>query len=601
MVGSESQTEEIDEDNLDGPKIGRRTTFKLLAMAGLPTALAGCQGGDGNGGNGNGGNGGNGNGGNGGNGNGGNGVSNDGNAEDAQVGGEIEISMQKDQFDHLHPLLVDHSQARAIVNNIRSTLLEISEEGEIVGDVATDWTYDGTSLEFDIREDVVFHNGDQLTAQDIVYSIETLQGMDESPIVGQTSPIQSVEAPDDTTVSMELDQPNAAILAFLTTEGGVSSTISQRALEEMGEDEYDRFPVSTGPYELTDRQQGVSLTLEKHDDYFETDENDTQLPYLDRITVNLIPEPSTAWSALNSGEVHYVETLPPEIASQAEDMGDIDVFPIHAGRWFSYYMLCNDPADHPEAAEIAGGPGEYADNWSGEEIHTSDKRVRKALAMAIDREELVERAYQGWAKPAHSLWNPDIQWLHEEEPEPGQYYDPEEAERLLDEAGLTGDPRLTVEAPALPERERELTILEQQFADIGVELKPVVLDPGSFWGRIYNFEDQFAGYLGTRDFDPYFSSYRQLNAPRMDDGVAKGIWNRGLFINEEFASLMEESLQATSQEKRKETYDQAMDIFHEEAPMAMTVFPSTPRAKASNLKGVGMQVGLSNFHRAYLE
>jgi peptide/nickel transport system substrate-binding protein len=509
--------------------------------------------------------------------------------------------MQKDQFDHLNPLLVDHSQARAVVNNIRSTLLRLNEDAEIVGDVASDWTYEGTSLTFDIRENVVFHNGDQLTAEDIVFSIETLQGMDASPIVGQTSPIQSVEAPDDTTVQMELKQPNAAILAFLTTEGGVSSTISKTALEEMGEDEYDRFPVSTGPYKITDRQQGVSLTLEKNDDYFEEDKNGTQLPYLDQITINLIPEPSTAWSALNSGEVQYVETLPPEIASQAEEVGDIDVFPIHAGRWFSYYMLCNDPADHPEAAEIAGGPGEYDDIWSGQQIHTSDKRVRDALAKAIDREELVKRAYQGWAKPAHSLWNPDLQWLYEEEPEPGQYYDPEEAERLLDEVGLTGDPRLTIEAPALPERERELTILEQQFADIGVELKPVVLDPGSFWGRIYNFKDQFAGYLGTRDFDPYFSSYRQLNAPRMDDGVAKGIWNRGLFINEEFSSLMEESLQATDQESRKEAYEQAMEIFHEEVPMAMTVFPSTPRAKASNLKGVGMQAGLSNFHRAYLE
>jgi peptide/nickel transport system substrate-binding protein len=64
---------------------------------------------------------------------------------------------------------------------------------------------------------------------------------------------------------------------------------------------------------------------------------------------------------------------------------------------------------------------------------------------------------------------------------------------------------------------------------------------------------------------------------------------------------MEESLQATDQESRKEAYEQAMEIFHEEVPMAMTVFPSTPRAKASNLKGVGMQAGLSNFHRAYLE
>jgi len=590
-TSSKHSFNEGDTETLSGPTIDRRTTLQLLAAAGLPAAVAGCLGDDGDAddpsGDPN------------------ETSDNSGDSDDSdatgRAGGEIDISLQKDQFNHLHPYLVDHSQARALVNNIRSTLLKINQDGEIVGDIATDWTYEGSNLEFEIRDDVVFHNGDELTADDIVYSIQTLQGMDESPLIAQASPIEGVEAPDETTVKMELTQPNAAMLAFLTTEGGVSSTISKGAIEEMGEDEFDRFPVSTGPYKVAERDQGVSLTLEKHDDYFETDDDETQLPYLDRVTVNLIPEPSTAWSGLRSGEIQYVESLPAEIAEQAEQGGDVDVFPIHAGRWYGLYMLCNDPADYPEAAQIAGGDGDYADNWADRELHTTDPRVRKAIAKAIDREELVDRAYQGWAKPAHSLWNPDISWLYEEEPDPGQYYDPEGAEELLDEAGLTGDPRLTIEIPALPAREREMTILEQQFQDVGIKMNPVTLDPGAYWPRIYNFEDMTAAYIGTRDFDPYFSSYRQFNAPRVDDGVRKGIWNRGLFMNEEFTENIEASLTATDQDDREEVLNQAMEVFHEEAPMAMTVFPSTPRAKASSLKNVGMQVGLSNFHRAYLE
>lgn len=587
-TSSENSDVDRDTEALSGPSIDRRTTLQLLAAAGLPTALAGCQGGD-----------------DGGDGDNTEDLGDSGDSDDSdgagQAGGEIDISMQKDQITHMHPYLVDHSQARAIVNNVRSTLLKINQDGEIVGDIATDWTYEGSNLEFEIRDDVVFHNGDELTADDIVYSIETLQGMDESPLIAQASPIESVEAPDETTVTMELTQPNAAMLAFLTTEGGVSSTINKRAIEEMGEDEYDRLPISTGPYKVTEREQGVTLTLEKHDEYFETDDEGTQLPYLDSITVNLIPEPSTAWSGLRSGDIQYVESLPAEIADQAEQGDDINVFPIHAGRWYSLFMLCNDPADYPEVAPIAGNEGDHDDKWADRELHTSDKRVRKAISMAIDRDELVERAYQGWAKPAHSLWNPDITWLHEEEPDPGQYYDPERAEELLEEAGLTGDPRLTLDVPALPAREREMTILEQQFQDVGIEMNPVILDPGAYWPRIYNFEDMAAAYIGTRDFDPYFSSYRQLNAPRVDDGVQKGIWNRGLFVNEEFTEHIEASLTATDQDERKEVLDQAMEVFHGEVPMAMTVFPSTPRAKASSLKNVGMQVGLSNFHRAYLE
>lgn len=594
---------DFDNRDVEGPIIDRRTTLRLLAAGGatgMAGALAGCSGGsddetDTGGDGGDGGSDGSG-------GDTGTSTATEEPPESNQLGGDIEIAFLTDQIEHLHPYRVSHGESRAIANNVRNSLLRFNRNAEIVGDVASDWTLpDDTTYEFTIRDDVTFHNGDQLTASDLKYSFEYLMDMKESPVQSKVSKVDSVEAPDDTTLVVNLSSPEAPFLTFLTRTGAVGSTISKRAIEEKGEDKYDRMPVSTGPYKVTDRKVGRYVQLERHEEYHRTDENGNTLPYLDSIKVNLIPEPTTAWTALNTDSVQYVDRLPPELARQAEQAKRIDVTGANAAEWYSICPLCADPADHPEWAAIAGGDEEPTDKWQGKDVPTLDKRVRKAMALAVDREGLVERAYHGWAKPAHTLWNPSIAWLYDEEPDPGQYYDPERAKELLDEAGYTGDPRFTVKMVGLPEREREMTVLQEQFKQVGIDAQPVVNQPSEYWPRIYDFTEQLAMYSGSNDTDPWDSWFKQLHTPMEKDGVQLGIWNRGLYSNEEVDVAIEKSSSIPVRAERKQVVRDGMEHFFEETPHIMTVYPQTPRASSSSLKNVGVQLGLSDFARAYLK
>jgi peptide/nickel transport system substrate-binding protein len=580
----------FDKEDIEGPKVDRRTTIRLLGTAGMvgaATALAGCSG---------------------------NGSDNGSDAtstntqegsEVAQnrIGGQVEAALFTDGLAHLHPYLADTGPARGVANNIRNSLLKINKNGEIVGDVAEDWTFpDDTTFEFDIRTGVQFHNGESLSATDLKYSIEYLQGLEESPIAPKVSVVDSVEVPNDTTLVINLRKPMAPFITFCTRTGGVGSTINQTAIEEMGRDSYDRQPISTGPFQISEWETGEYILLERFDEYFETDGSGNQLPYLDELRFNFIPESSSAWSAMNSEEVQYLDRLSPTLASQAENAEYLRVFGINRAEWFSLMMLANDPQEKKEWAQyVSGEDTTFTDKWQGGEIPTGDPRVRKAIAKALDREDIAQRAYQGWAQPAHTLWNPSIAWLYQENPEPGQYYAPDEARQLLDEAGYTGDTRFTAQLIGLPEREREMTVVQEQLSEVGIDIEVVNLEPSSYWVRVYEYTDQLAGYAGTNDIDPFEAWAKQLHTPEEVDGTAFGIWNEGLYSNGQLDQYIEESMHTLDREERKHICRDAMEVFVEDAPHAMTVFPETPRVINNQLQGVGTQIGLNNFHSAYLQ
>jgi peptide/nickel transport system substrate-binding protein len=593
--------EDIERADLEGPKIDRRTTVKLLGAAGM-TGLAGCTGGDGSSG-GDGGDGGSGDGGS------GDGSSGDGGSEtdspaasDASRGGSIEAGWAFDAVEMLDPHYVDVYQQITIFSNIFSGIVKINRDGEIVGDLAEDWTLpDETTYEFTLREGVTFHNGDTLDAEAAKWSIERLMSLEDSPHVGKVADIESVEAPDATTLRVNLQAPVAPFITFMTRGPGRAGTIVNRTAVEEDAERYRRFPVGSGPFELTDRSSGESLTLTAFDDYWETDEDGNSLPYLEEVTINLIPEPSTMWSALSTGGIHYADEVPPQNAKQSENMSGVDVSGFSSGEWSAIALLCNDPASDEWATRqsYASGNDEPTDRWEGEDIPTTDPQVRRAVALAIDREELVQKAYFGYAEPAHSLINPAIAWAYDEQPENAQVYDPERAEELLDEAGYTGDPRFTTRILGTPTDERVMTVIQQQLADVGIDVELNVQQESSYWDNIYLYNHMMAMYGGGGDIDPWMSWWKQLRTP-MEEG-SSGAWQKNVYSNEAFDEALSESYNTPNREERRQYVKEAEQIFLQDNPFAMTTFPLTPKGRVSALMNVGNQAGLSNFHRAYLE
>lgn len=569
----------FDTEALDGPRIDRRTATKLLAAGGL-SGLAGCSGGGDTG---------------------GEGTESGSGSSDASGsgGGSIAAGWNIDEIEYLDPHYIDKGQEIYLSSNIYSGLVKIGADGAIVGDLANDWTLpDSSTYVFDLKEGATFHNGDPLDAEAVKASFERLMSLDDSPHLGKVSSVESITAEDATTLRISLSETVGPFISFLTRGPGRAGTIVHADEATANPDEYNRMPVGSGAFELVERESGEYLQLEAHDGYFGTDEDGNSLPYLDSVRIDLIPEPSTMWTAMRGGEIDYSISIPAQNAGQAESMSSLDVVGTNPGAWFCIAPLCNDPAE-VEWQQYASGAGEATDEWADEDLPTTDARVRQAIAMAIDREALVERAFFGYAEPAHSVFNPAIAWLYEETPDPGQYYDPEAAQQLLDEAGYTGDPRMSLSLLGTPTDERRMTVVQEMLSQVGIEVELNVQQESAYWDNLYRYENELVMYDGYVDIDPWMSLWKQLKTP-VESGSA-GAWQANLYQNPEFNDLLEEDYRTSDVETRTDLLRQAEDLFLEDAAWAMTTFPLIPKASASTLVGVGNQAGLSNFHTARIE
>jgi peptide/nickel transport system substrate-binding protein len=569
----------VDKSDLEGPRIDRRTATKLLAAGGL-SGLAGCSGGGGGG---------------------------DENTESMEStesadesassgGSSITAGWNIDQIEYLDPHYVDKGQEIYLQSNIYSGLVKIGSDGGIVGDLASDWTLpDSSTYVFDLKEGGTFHNGDPLDAEAVKASFERLMSLDDSPHLSKLSAVDSITAEDETTLRISLSETVGPFISFLTRGPGRAGTIVHAPTATESPEEYNRMPVGSGAFELTERESGEYLQLEAHDGYFGTDDEGNALPYLDSIRVNLIPEPSTMWTAIRGGEIDYSISIPAENAGQAESMGELNVVGTNPGAWFCVAPLASNPSE-VDFAQFSTGSAQVTDKWADQDLPTTDVRVRQAIAMAIDREALVERAFFGYAEPAHSLFNPAISWLYEEEPDPGQYYDPEAAQSLLDEAGYTGDPRMTLTLLGVPGDERRMTVVQEMLSQVGIEVELNVQQSSAYWDNLYSYENALVMYDGYVDIDPWMTMWKQLKTPT-ENGSA-GAWQANLYSNPDFDSALEQDYATSDFDERAEIMQQAEEMFLEDAAWAMTTFPLIPKASTADLTGVGNQAGLSNFHTA---
>lgn len=570
----------IDTRALEGPSIDRRTTLKILGAAGM-AGLAGCTGG-----------------GDGGSGNSGGGSTKEKEGSAAKKGGSIQAGFQTDNLEFLDPHYVDKGAQMQVISNVFSGLLKIDEENKIVGDLAKDWKIpDKTTYIFTLREGVTFHNGDPLKAKQVKWSLDRLKSNEKSEHHGKVTTVDSVEASGEHEVTIKMSEPTAPFLAFMTNVPGRAGSIVHKSAEKNSK-AYNKKPIGSGPFKVKSRSMGESLTLAKYDDYWETDDEGKQLPYLDEVKIRLIPEPSTLWSAISSESIHHCAQITGQFAKQGENMSSLNVRKTSSGDWSCIAPLGSDPAKEPKKAKIASGYDKVTTKWKGKELPTANKKVRQAIAMAIDRDEIVKKAYFGYAVPAHSVFNPTMSMVYEEKPEPGQYHDPKKAKQLLDDAGYTGNPRFSFKLLGMPEYKRWMTIIQQQLSDVGIKVELDIQQPSSYWDAIYRYEHMVTTYGGSTDIDPYMTWWKQLGTP--DPETSLGVWQKSMMYDKKFDDALLKSFKTPKPEKRKQYIRQAEKIFLDEAMYAMTVFMLKAKIDVASLKNVGIQVGLSNFHRAHL-
>ena len=304
------------------------------------------------------------------------------------------------------------------------------------GLLAESWeTPDDTTIVFNIRKGVNWHdkapmNGRELTAQDIEYNLHRVSalgsGFTEPSPLGwiKDLPLESIGATDKWTVVVKLKEPRLDALMNLTL-GQTGNILPPEVIKQYGDVKDWRNLVGTGPYMMTEWVEGSSVTYEKNPNYWKDDEKypGNRLPYTDKIRTLIIPENATAMAALRSRQLDYVGTCGHLIKSP-DQIGSLQRTNPEIVQWSLFGR-----SDNSFAMDVTKPPFD-------------DLRVRKAMQTALDPEtfnltflrgEGVSTPH-GWvAVPGYHIpfaeWPAEVKKVFD--------YDPEGAEALLDEAGLT--------------------------------------------------------------------------------------------------------------------------------------------------------------------
>jgi peptide/nickel transport system substrate-binding protein len=413
------------------------------------------------------------------------------------MGGTLTIGINADEIVHTHPFMTSLVDDNNLADPIYSHLWRYNDDYEIIGDAAEDWEYiDDTTLRVKIRENITFHKGyGQATSEDVRYSLDLLGETEQSPNTSQRKEwIETIETPDDYTVLIKHPHVFAPYIPLTTSRPMLGRLVSREAYEELGFDGFQDMPIGSGPFVLTERNRGDSFTLEKHDDWHKTDDNGNQLPYLDKIEGKLIPEPATLFNALRTGEVDWVNKLTFELFQSADQEDQLNAYPVEIGGFLAVTMMCSNPAEVADKAVLAGY-FEEAEEYNDFEPVTLDVEVRKAISKAIDRKDVSERGTFGIGRPNHLLWPASISHIWEDDEtgsqlrdEPSHVYAPDEAERILEEAGYTGDPRLELTFLVNKPNERVGQVIAEHLRNVGIKTNLRVLESASFWPEFYSYK-----------------------------------------------------------------------------------------------------------------
>ena len=538
-MSNEEPNAELTPEALSGPVIDRRTTLTLLSGTAMG-GLAGCVGGGGD--------------------------------ETATEGGESESmpgeSMQGGRLtagwftgsiDTLDPPYISVGQYFQVAANVFNGLVTLNEDLTVRGDLASDWevTNEGATIEFDLREGVTFHNGDEFTAADVEYTIRrTIE--EEAPAASKLGSLKPVDddgvvVDGDYSVTLNFEEPLAPALIYLTRGPGRAATIvSKSAIEEMGVDQYAVEPVGTGPFEVANHDVGSKLELDAYDDYFKTDDEGNQLPYLDGVDIEMIPEASTLVSALRSGDIDFANLVPLQSLDQIEGADGVALDQAPGVNWYGLAM--NEQKD----------------------IFAS-RKARLGIAKLIDNEKFVETAYFGNALPDTGPINKATNWVWREDKPTDQEYAPEEGQQLVEEAGIDG---ASFSILVTQGDTREAKAMRQQLNAAGFDVSLEQVTSSTYWERYQNldYDTTIAGSVG--DPDPDQSLWNFYRKP--DEG---GVWNWVDFNDDEVHRLLAEQRRQLDREARKETLHQLEDRLIEQVPQAYLIHQNDITAVSSSVSG----------------
>ena len=405
----------------------------------------------------------------------------------------------------LHPLLVTDKPSIEITRLIADSLVDHGPDLKYVPRLAESWEIspDGRVVTFHLRQGVRWHDGEPLSSADVLFTYRAAAdpATGASRLLSDFSLVESVEAPDDHTVVVTYDAPFSPAL-----QGWEKLLILPRHLFPDGEvtgDDFGRQPIGSGPFRLHHWTSGQEVVLEANEDYWRG------RPHLDRVVFRVIPDARTAWGALLAGELDLT------VVPSGDETPDADRL----------------PGDRQLRLQSAASLGVEMLLWNadGSNPFFADRRVRRAMTLALDRQGFLAAVLHGRGTVATSTFPPGT-WAHHDGIEPLPH-DPGEAARLLEEAGWhlpegesvrrkAGTPfRFTaLYYQKNVDRGRVALLLQDALGRIGVQMEVVPLEWAALLERVRDrrFESLVHGWSLDLDPDPFDFFHSSQHAAGMN-------------------------------------------------------------------------------------
>ncbi len=411
-----------------------------------------------------------------------------------------------------------------VYRNVFDNLVTRDATGRIVGQVATEWKYESdTQVLFTLRQGIRFEDGSPLTPEDVVFTIKRITDPAfKSPQLSQFDQIVAAEAVGADKVRLTTKSAYPVLLAQLTK----LSIVPKAVVEKLGNDGFNQKPMGSGPYRITGFQRGVKVEMAANPGYWRG------APPFPKVEMRPVGNEETRIADVRTGRADIVRVTLTDTADGLKGDPQVKVLfsPVERVTMFALNALT--------------GP-------------TTDVRVRRAIAHAIDKNLIVEALLKGYAKvveepltPANFGWADGLA---------GYRYDPAAAKALLKEAGVAPGTKLTFPTGPFFDQ-RVVQALQQMLAEVGLDAK-ISMSDGPTYLRLRQGRPDEAGDVsffrwscGCGDADgvlfPLFHSSSQ--------------WSK--YKNPEVDAGLEAARTVLDPDKRKALYRKVLETLHADIP-----------------------------------
>jgi len=417
-----------------------------------------------------------------------------------------------------------------IMNQLYETLIDVDSSGKYIPGLVEAWEVKNEkNIILKLKKNVKFHDGTDFNAEAVKFVLErALNPETKASFRAEIEDIQTVEVVDPYTVKLILKDPSSAILGALANYAGYM--ISPAAIQKYGKD-IVRNPVGTGPFKFKEAVEGDHITLVRNESYHIMGKDGKALPYLDELSIKIIPDDSVKLVNLKSGSLDLIDSVQTINIQSLSASKDIALVSTSASRVFT--MLLN----------VTREP-------------LSKKEVRQAIAFAVDREEFVKVVANGYGTVEPSIVMKQ-QWFYS--PTAKYSFNIQKAKLLLAKAGYPNGFKVKMSFAAREPDKTIIQLIQSQLKKVGIDGEIETYDRLAFVNKWRSGEGEIGlFFVPVPKPDPYMQ-FQIFFATTGGNNLIG-------YSNKKFDDILDKSKKTYNPEKRKAMYKELQDIVAEDSP-----------------------------------